>query len=338
MATNFQVRQGIDSYLLYGEEATYGTEASTIQSNFGMITSFGAKPSRSLVEIRGVQSVLPTANTAVTGRDVQQYLRGRFVAPVSVSFMPFDFAFLKYVFGTVSGSGTAGSLFNYPRATASTEAEKKSYSKVPSMTLSTNYYFGGSSANANKAWKFLGGKVNSCTIKGNVGEAISVDLEIPTADMKGNTTLDTPVALSGNDVYHFTGASLEIPSATPVAEIFESFTATITNNIELLYGMGTDVAQQASELARTFGLQVVLTAEGTKYLDYFMGGATSLSAPTNIGTVKLTLTAGTNRNVVLYALNCRLDPISLTDAYGQVIKQTIDLKPTLIYITEQTTA
>jgi hypothetical protein len=52
---NYITRAGVDSYLLYGTETTYGTQAGTIASMLGIIQSFDAKPKRNLVRVRGVQ-------------------------------------------------------------------------------------------------------------------------------------------------------------------------------------------------------------------------------------------------------------------------------------------
>ena len=338
MATNYQVRAGVDSYLLFGEETTFGTEAGTIQSSFGLVQNFSPTPKRNLVKVRGMMGALPAANTTASQINVQQLLRGKFEGSMSVTFNPFNFAFMKYVLGTVSGAGTGASLYNYPRATASTDAEKLSYSRLPSITLGTNYYFGGTSNNVDKSWRFPGAKVSECSISGTIGEPISVSLTMPFANMIGNTTLLAPVAHPALDVFHFTGASIEIPTATPVPEIFEAFTLNISTEMIQLYGLGADVMQQMKEGVRDHSLEVTLTAEGTTYINSFLGSATVIGAPVEVGTVKLTLVGGSNRTVIAYLLNCKIDMEDMANDYGQVIKEKITLIPKTVYFTEQTSA
>jgi len=337
MAQN-TVRTGIDQYVVHGVETTYGVKASTITSSFNFLQSFGANLSRGLIRIKGISGNLPSANTEITSRDTQRLIRGKFEATANVSFNPVNFEFMEYVLGTQSGSGTVSAPYNYPQATASATADKKNYLKLPSLTLVSNYYFGGSGDAADKAWEFLGWKVNSGTISGTVGEAVNVSLDGPFANLGGNPTLTAPVALPTQDPYHFIDASFDYPTGAPVNNIVESFELGITNGIEMLYGLGTDSGKEAKEKEREFSLKVNMTREGTEFMDDFMGSAASLGIPTEIASITVTLQKDATHIVKLICLQCKVSENPIQEDYPNVSKENITLIPKVVYVTEVQTA
>lgn len=337
--TDNQIRAGIDTFTLYGEEAaSYGTKAADINKLFGNVTAFSANPSRNLIKLRGFKGVLPAANTTSTARDAHQILRGNFEGSGNVAFNPFNFRWMKVVLGTESGAGTGASKYNYPQATASSDADKKKYLRIPSLTISENNRYSGTSDNVDRAFAYLGSMVNSCTINGNVGEPVSVSLDYVFGDMSTSTTLETPVATPTNDVYHFVGTTLEIPTASAIDNIFESFSLTITNDVELLRGQGSDKAKQGIVKERNFEFSPTLTNEGVEFLKSFMGSATALAAPTEIASITLKMVSETNKNVNIVLLRCKIDNPTKSQDYPNVVKEGMTIHPQVIYVVEQTEA
>lgn len=334
----YPVRAGIDQYAIYGEETAFGVEAGTIASTFGIITDFSPRLNRNAFKTRGQAGVLPSANTETTARDAQHILRGRFDGSISISFIPLNFRWLKLALGTESGSGTEIAKYNYPRATASTNEEKLSYFNLPSFTISSNYFFGGTNDNANKAWKYLGCKINSVTIRGTIGEPISVTLDIIFSNVVGDTTLDIPVALPANEPFHFTGSDIEYPTGTSIPEIVESFELGFSNGLEALFDVRSDVAQEIKPKERDWTITITLNREGTAFIDDFMGGATSLAEMTEIATITTKFAGDTNKELSATYLRAKLPDVSESAGHPNIIKDTLNLTAEVGYFQEQTDA
>lgn len=337
--SQYTIRGGVDSFLQYGEEAVaYGTKAASVNKVFGLVQSFSTTPKRSLIKQRGVVGVLPAANTTTTARDPQKIMRGKFDGNMSISFNAYDFRFLKYVFGTESGSGTGAAPYNYPQATASTDSDKKAYMKVPSISMAIANYYGGAGDYADRQLDFLGGKVNSFTMTATKDNLITCELDVPYAEMQINPTLVTPTALPTNELFHFTGIAIEVPTGTPVQNIVDGFTMTVTNGIEMLHGCGSDIAKAARELGRDITLKLTLTDEGIEFLKLFQGGTTTLGAPTVINSIKITLTAETNRVVTITLLRLKQDDRVINHQMAQIVQEPLNLVAEVAYVTEQQTA
>jgi hypothetical protein len=238
--TNYSVRAGVDTYVLYDEENSYRTAPSSFNKTLGIVTRFNAAPKRNLQKIRGMMGALPALNQTTTHRDPLHILRGKFDGTMSVDFIPLDFGFLEYVMGTSSGSGTSGSLYNYPQATASSDADKRKYLKIPSISFVTNYMFDGSVDSANKCWKYIGAGINDFTLEGSFGEVVTASISAPFSNMTGSSGVATPVAIGTNEPFNFTGVALQVPTGFGITNIFEDFSLKISNTVEILYGMGTD--------------------------------------------------------------------------------------------------
>jgi len=343
MSAQYSTRAGVDTYTLFGEEAVaYATEAASVDQHFGIVQTVTPSARRNLVKIRGLKGADPTTNLEVNPRDVQQMLAGKFEGDVSVDFQPQHFKWLQYVLGSTDGAGTSASKANYPRAATSSAAEIKELLTLPSMSISTNFEFGGAGDSVDKAWTFLGCKVSSCTIKAAVGEPLTVSMSFQLASVATNTTLKTQVALDSADVYYFVGANVEYPTSTPIPNIIEGFELSITNELSQLHGCGTGsaalTAKESKALARDYSLKLNLTAEGSQFMDDFLGSATTVDAPTEIASVKLTFVGDTNHTCDITCYNIQIDDNSRSQNYPEVVKENPTLIPKSITVEEQFTA
>lgn len=339
----YDVRAGVDTYCLYGEEETaYNTESASIDSHFGIVQSVTPNIRNNLQRIRGMKGADPTTNTAQNPRDTVHLIPGKFEGTISSEFQPSNFRWLKYVLGSESGLGTAASNYAYPRATAGTAGEVLELLSLPSMSIATNFQFGGSSDNTSKAWKFLGCKVTSCTIRAAVGEPVSVSLEFQVGGLAASTTLETQVALDTNEVYYFTGANVEYPASSSVANIIEGFELTISNDIEQKHGCGTGVATRTAKTAkartRDFSLRLNLTAEGTQFMDDFLGSATAIGTPVEIATVVLKFAGDTNHVCDITCRNVQIDEDNMPQTYPDIVPENITLIPKTVTVVEQVSA
>lgn len=326
------IRAGVDSYLNYKEELVFGTFPATGSFlNFGDLTGFTPSITKNLFKRKGMNGVLPTTNATPTARDNQSLLPGTFDGSLSINMRPFDFTFMKYFFGTVSGAGTAASVFNYPQATASTDADKRNYLKVPSFSMSSNMRFDGTGDNVDQAYNYTGSILDSVSITGNIGEPIKVALTVPISKVAINTTLEEPAALPSSEVYHFTGSSLELPTGSAVSNIFETFTLSMKNGSEKKWGLGDEFVKRIYIKSRDFNLNVTLTKEGREFFDDFLGD-------TLIGSVTLKLSGDTNHETEIILVGCKFDNPDEGQNYSEIVTETFDIIPKVVYMTEQQTA
>ena len=117
-----EIRAGVETFVLWGTESTFGTEATTIDKQFGFLQTLTQNIRRNLLEYRSFVS------TDGGGRSPAVLLPGKFDFNLTADFKPTDFAFLELALGQVSGVGTGGDPFIYtPIATQ------------PSFTVADNY-------------------------------------------------------------------------------------------------------------------------------------------------------------------------------------------------------
>ncbi len=334
MVEHYTQRAGIDTYVLYGEESSYAVAPTSYDKIFGIMQRFNASPRRNLIRVRGMKGKLPASNTEPTARDVQHILKGRFEGTASVEFQPITFDFLKYVMGSVSGSGTTVEPYQYPQAEATSDADKKKYLKLPSISLISNYRFGGSGDSADKAWKYLGGMINSFRLGCRLNEVASVTLDVPYGDMKPTTSLATPVALPDIEPYYFVGASIEVPSGNAITNPIQDFELTITNNVEIRYGQGSDTGKTGIIKERDISFTMTIDAENSTFMDYFTGGSDSLAEPTEIAEIVVKMNGDIYHSLIIHLLQCKIDEPTRDMSYPEVITEGLTVYPKVVYFEE----
>jgi hypothetical protein len=286
-----------------------------------------------------MDGTLISARNVATARDAKEVLSGVITNSLSINYQPQNFRILKFVFGSESGAGTAASNYSYPQATAANDADRLKYLSVPSLTFNTNYRFGGSSDHTNKSWNLLGAKINTFTMNASVGDPVNCTLDIPFSNIAGVESLTAPVALPAVGVYYFTNFAGELPNSTAIPNIVDSFEFSVTNNIEMQNGLGSVFSKAAKEMVRDFSLTLNMSKDGTQWMNRLLGHATTMAEnPTLIATATITLTKSATQKVVLHFINLRVDNISDTGDYPNIVKENVTLVPELVYVTEQTQA
>lgn len=331
-----EVRGGVDSFALYKEEVTHGTDPGTWTANalhFGIESSIKPNAKRNLKKLRGMSGTLPTSNDEVTSRDAIHFIPGKFEVSASIEFSPQDFRFMALVMGSESGTDP----YYYPQLSASTEAEKKKYLASKSFSLMTRYDFDGTGDTQDKVWIYTGNTVNSCSIKAALGEEVTVSLDVIGGGMKGDvTTVETNypyTALSSAIPYDFTHASVDY-AGSALANIIEGFDMTLANGAKLLYGLGSETSKAAVWEARDVTVTLDLTAESTEFMDDFMGGATTLAAPTIITSVTLNLVKSGTTDTTITLKNLRIPDADNGLVYGEVVKEKVTLEAEYCYVVE----
>lgn len=311
-------RAGIDTYVLYGTESTYGTKASSIATHFGIVQSITPSNRNGLLQIRGFKG------SGTSGRDLIKALGGKFETTVSVEFQPQHFDWMQYVLGSRTGAGSSGDPYIYTGSDSLTP-----------ITIATNLELG----TTDRVWYYLGCKVNSCTIRSNFGEPVSITLDIMGADIDQATTLETMQALDSADVYTFSGSAIEWPNATPITNIIDSFELTIGNNIEILYGLGYRTGRKAKEKQREYGLRITLKTENNTYATAFLGESSGVgSNPTEVATVEFNFAGGTNHTANFLFSNVTLDEWNDAQTYGEVVPEELAGVAESLQVTETQTA
>ena len=265
-----EIRAGVETFVLWGIESTFGTEAPTIDKNFGFLQTLTTNIRRNLLEYRAFKGA------DGGGRSPAAILPGKFDFTVTADFKPTDFAFLELALGSVSGVGSVGDPFIYtPVATQ------------PSFTISDNY-----DTTVDSSRKMLGCKVNSCTIRSTIGEPASVTLDVLGGDLTKSASLTSTVNLPTVDPFNFDQGDIEIPDSTPIDNIIDSFELVITNNIELLHGVGNITAQNSLGKARDFKVNLTLKYFDDTLMELMMGNSSTVQSPSNIATLTLKLDNG----------------------------------------------
>lgn len=268
---NSEAVAGSHSWVIYGEESTYNTAvARTV--NFGIVTNFKHSVNNNLGEHRGF------VGTTTGGRDIFKFTAGKLDLSLSVDFKVNRWQFMKFVLGTETGAGP----YTYTGAAL-----------PPSLTISHNIDNPGSAA-TDLEETFSGCVVDSCNIKSSVGEPVTCTLDFKAALVVVDTTISSAVALPDEDVFNFTGGSIQLPSGSTLSNIIDSIDVTIKNNYDILYGVGSRLGRNALPKERNYTIKVTL-----KYLDNTLITAalgattpTATGSPTETATLVLTYALG----------------------------------------------
>ena len=333
--THFPVRGGVDSFAIYKEEGTYNTDPGTWGTNgkhFGIVQSIQPSISRNLNKLRGITGILPATNDVATSRDALKILAGRFECGFNVDFQPQEFSFLKLAFGSVS---TSGDVKNYPQATAASDADKKKYLRLPSISLATRYDFGGASDKADMAWIFTGMVNNTTNIKAALGEPVACNMAFVGANVKEETTVtDIPyTALSSDDVYHFVDCSVTSYGGAALPYLFDGFEFDIENTSTILGDLGKYEGAHANFGERNVSCKFDLTFEGKKFFTDVVGGAI-VSTPITLSKVELLLKKSTSKNLTIHLKNLKIPELNPTITYGEIMKGNITLEAEIAWAVE----
>lgn len=337
MANHYTIRGGIDSSSLYKEEVTYKVDPgawTTASKHFGLTQNVTPSVSRSLVKLRGLTGILPAIHTVGTSRDAVDIKAGKSEVTMNVEYQPQEFSFLKMVVGT---SSTADGTITYPQATASSEADKRKYLTVPSFTVMQRFDFAGSGDSADSVLKFTGMKVGSWEMGGAIGEPIKCSSSLTGADILiDQTTIATSypyVALSAEDVYHFTDSQINI-GASAIDNLIESFTLTINNNVQGLGDIRSYTNEAVVVMSRDWNLNINLTTENITHLKNLLGGVAGLTKPIKIETITLVLTKAAGKNLTVTLKNLRQSDGIPGMSYGDISKENIQLEAEYGYFVE----
>jgi len=297
---NRELISGVGTYLLYGDETTFGI-AGTVDTIFGLVSSFTPNMNNNVVKARGFKG------SASGGRDIAQLVGGKFESSFSVELTPLNWDWLQYVVGSRSGSGTSGDPYIYTGSNTLT-------------SLTVSHCFNNDTTDREEL--YLGCMVNSVTLKAAVGEPVTSTIEFVNADLDKDATLPSNVALTDVLPYTFAGGSIEIPNASAIPNIIDSVEITITNNINMVYGLGSRVGQSKAEGAREYSIKFTVNYVDETLIDLFLGSATGPTNPTESATlaVRFDNPDGT-RSVDFVFSESMIDSMSETANLNEIVKE-----------------
>ncbi len=259
---------------MFGAETTFGTKASSVDTHLGLVTDFSSTITRNAIEHRGF------LGSSGDGQQSQETTTGKFESNLSVDFKPLEWSWLEQVMGSVSGSGTNASPFIYVHAI-----------NPASLTFTHNL----NHVTTDRNEIYLGCKYSTVTIRATIGEVVTVSADLLAADMNKSATIETNQSLPTGQVFNFSGATLELPDASPISNIIDSIEITISRNPERRYGLGNFAAQNTRHKAIEYRVNFTVNSLDETFIEDVIGGTTSVGTAVENATLTVDFTATANK-------------------------------------------
>jgi len=156
---------------------------------------------------------------------------------------------------------------------------------LPSFTTTTSFELGTTDFTSD----LIGCVINTCTISAAVNEALRFSLDcMYRYENLGTTKIENSVDVE--PIFTFAHGSVELPDSTVLAAV-QSFELTITNNAEMVYGIGSRFGTAVVAKNREYNFTMNMAFNDyTNLLTYFMNGTNSASAPSEGSNTETTLT------------------------------------------------
>lgn len=300
---NRELIAGVDSFLLFGTESTFGTKASTIDQPLGLITDFRPRITRNAIEHRGF-----TGSTS-GGQLPEKVTTGNFVNTFTIEFKPLEWGILEHIFGTVAGAGTAASKFIYTFA-----------NKPTSLTFVHNL----NNDTTDRAEIQLGCKIETFTIRASVGESVTISSDWQAADFNKASSLESNVALPTGEIFNFSGATLELPDGSAISHIIDTIEIRINRATKRRTGLGNFTASQILHGATEIRLTFTIDYLDETFIEDTMGGTTTLSNLTENATLTVNFaTTDANKSIDFKFTNISFPDFSETATLNEIITEEI---------------
>lgn len=227
-----------------------------------------------------------------------------------------------WFFSCVIGSGSTTGVGPYVH-TFSEASTLNSYAIKNSIELGTP-----------DAELLLSGCVNnSTTITANINEPASVKMDwIYATETLPTSATYTPQTEETFDVFGLASGTLEFPSGTVIANV-QNCEASINNNVEIIYGLGSRVGSTKVEKNREYGVRAsVYMTDPTSLWRYLYNGTSSGTTPntasiTETATLNLIFNKGASKIIKLAFTNVKIDTHSLPQDPTAPIIEELSLIP-----------
>lgn len=305
----------IDSYILYADESTYGSAVTPDTVFGGLIQSSSFEVARNNTEHAGM-----VGSGASDGRVTAKFTPGTVSTRASVNFLAQRFDWMEYLLmGTKTGSGTVASPYVY--SIGRTWKSLTVTEEIDNVTTDSERIYAGM-------------VVNSATIRCSVGQPVSVDLELVGGKIAKDTGVVARIAQLSDDLYNFSGGTIEMPDATSIGNVIDSVEFTYSNNVTVLYGFSQE-AVNARPGKINIGLRFSLKYLDDDQMDKLMGSSTAVSSQTPV-TLALKFTRG-NQYVDFVFSGVVIDRITDSHNLNEFMVEDNDLLAKSLVVTEAQT-
>lgn len=264
---------GTDTFILYAPETTYGTAGTTATIFGGLITSANFEGDRNINERTGF-----AGTNAYDGRATAQMLPGVVSTKGSVEFDAQRFDWIQYLLlGGRTGNGTVAVPYVY--STGSTSQSVTLFEEIDNVTTDSHRVYPGMI-------------INTANIRCSVGQPVTVSLDLIGGKLSKTTTIGSRQAQLTDEVYNFSGGTIEMPTSTPIGNVIDSVDISWNNNATILHGFNQE-AQNARPGKISCSVKFTTKYLDDDQMDKLMGSSTAVTSqtPTTI-TLKFTRASG----------------------------------------------
>ena len=249
---------GSASYIQWDFETTYGTFATGTFKAFGLGPSITPSRTMNMVRVYGLGDV-----------DAKDTVAGVFEGRLTVEFILASTYFMKAVMGKVEDADDP------------TYGHSHTYADNTGFTTTSISIENGINLDTDSLFKYLGCVVDRCTIRGTIGEPVTVTLELVYAEeTKATTGLDATPATEAEAPMVFSEGSVQLPSGTTLARV-QSFELEIVRNAKLIAGLGDRCPSASVWGIREWNFTMDISYENASLVEDMYGQATGPLTATN---------------------------------------------------------
>jgi len=316
--------KGFDTYIIYGEEATYGTPVVPATTAFiGQITSFNLNMSNNSFRTQGLGD----------GRNATGTFLGPFDVNGTTEFNITDPTALQYAIGTLTGTGVIADPYQIE------EAENIGFdaANIPSLTLEV----GSEGDTTDNEITISGVVINSLTISATQGEIITASIDWVGQTVVTSTSLQSVSAGTARPLM-FHDATCTVGTDTVQVT---AFNVTISNNIQTYRELGSRLITQPSTGLRRYDFTMTLrkkrdstasTLGGIEARELFFGAAADTAPSAGYSNASNTISLDINEGTG--ASTDRVINIDLANGHFDSWSEPITLDGGVIEITVTGTA
>lgn len=311
---NSEVIGGVNTYILYKEESAYGVAVTPDTKFGGLIQTADFEADRQNKEHSGM-----VGSGTAAGRATTHFTSGVLLTRATVEFLPQRWDWLQYLLlGTRTGSGTAGSPYIYPLGNA-----------IRSLTMTEEI----DNVTTDSVRTYPGMVIDSATIRLSSGEPVSVNVEMLGGKLTKSTTLTGAVANLTDEIYNFSGATIEMPDGSDIENIIEDGQITITNSMKLKHGTNTE-AQSARPGKLQLSISFRLNYLDDDQMDKLMGSSTAITSQTPVTLALKFSRANGNQYADFVFSNVVITKIRDTHALNEYVIEENNLLAGQLYVRE----
>lgn len=313
MAANSEVIGGVDTFILYGAESSYGTAVTPTLMFGGLIQRSNFSVDRQNTEHAGF-----AGTGTADGRKTAKYTPGTVATRSTVEFRVQRFDWLEYVLlGTKTGAGTTQSPYVYNLG-----------SLTKSLTITEEI----DNVGTDSQRTYPGMVVNTSTIKCSVGQAADVSLELIGGKLTKDSSINSKVAQYTDELYNFSGGTIEMPDGTPIGNVIDSVEISISNNYEILYGFNQE-AVNARPRKLSISVRFTLKYLDDDQMDKLMGSSTAITSQTPV-TLALKFIRGGSQYTDFVFSNVIINKIEDSHDLNEFMIEDNDLLAASLVVTE----